>query len=115
MFSPLPLLLQSLLISLALTLVLELAFALAWGVRKEGLLLVVLMNVFTNPAVVTLHFLCTVRLEWPALPVTAALEAAAITAEGFCAKGMIRRPWRFAILVNLFSYGAGALLHLIVS
>ena len=37
-------LLTAILAALALTLALELVFALAWGVRKEGLLVVVLMK-----------------------------------------------------------------------
>ena len=106
-------LLTSLLISLLLTLVLELAFALAWGVRKRGLLLVILMNILTNPAVVLLHFFCTVFLGWTGFLPIAVLEAAAIVAEGLCCRGMIRRPWLFACCINLFSYGAGELLQLI--
>ena len=35
--------------ALALTLILETTFALAWGLRKEKLLMVVLMNILTNP------------------------------------------------------------------
>lgn len=103
--------LTSLAVSLALTLALELAFALAWGVRKHGLGLVVLMNLLTNPAVVTLHWVAVRRFGLPDIPVTLILELAAVLAEGFCCRGMIRRPWAFALLINLFSFGAGALLQ----
>ena len=102
-------LVRSLIGSLVLTLVLETLFALVWGVRKKGLLIVALMNVLTNPAVVTLHFLCVNWLGWTVLPVVV-LELAAMVVEGFCCKGVIKRPWLFAVLVNLFSFGIGGLL-----
>lgn len=107
-------LLRSLAISLALTLVLELLFALVWGVRKKGLLLVALMNILTNPAVVTLHFLCTSLLGWVGFLPVLILEAAAILVEGFCCRGMIQKPWLFALCINLFSYGVGELLQLLI-
>ena len=104
-------LLHAILAALAMTLVLELVFALAWGVRKEGLLVVVLMNAMTNPAANVLYFL-GVRLQgWPVAWVALVLEAAVVTAEGLCCRGVIRRPWLFALLVNLFSYGVGALIQ----
>ena len=95
--------------SLVLTLVLETLFALVWGVRKKGLLIVALMNVLTNPAVVTLHFLCVNWLGWTVLPVVV-LELAAMVVEGFCCRGVVKRPWLFAVLVNLFSFTIGGLL-----
>ena len=107
-------LLLSLGISLGLTLVLELLFALVWGVRKKGLLLVILMNILTNPAVVTLHFLCNSLLGWVGFLPVLILEAAAILVEGFCCRGMIRKPWLFALFINLFSYGMGELLQYIL-
>lgn len=100
---------HALILSLVLTLVLEMLFALVWGVRKKGLLIVALMNVLTNPAVGTLHFLCVNALGWKVLPVVI-LELAAMVVEGFCCKGVIKRPWLFAVLVNLFSFGIGGLL-----
>lgn len=106
-------LLLSLAISLILTLLLELAFAWFWGVRGKGLGLVALMNILTNPAVVMLHFLCTAVLGWSELLPVLLLETAAIVAEGFCCRGMIRKPWAFAVCINLFSYFAGELLQLI--
>ena len=103
--------LTSLAVSLGLTLVLELAFALVWCVRGRGLVLVALMNLLTNPTVVTLHWVAVRLLGLPPVPVTAILELAAVAAEGFCCRGVIRRPWVFAFLINLFSFSAGALLQ----
>ena len=105
-------LLHSLLISLLLTLVLELLFALIWGIRKRGLILIILMNILTNPAVVLLHFFCTVFLGWMGFLPVLILELAAIVVEGFCCRGMIRKPWLFAFCINLFSYSIGELLQL---
>ena len=105
-------LLHSLLISLILTLLLELLFALIWGVRKRGLILIILMNILTNPAVVLLHFFCTVFLGWTGFLPVLILELAAIVVEGFCCCGMIRKPWLFAFCINLFSYSIGELLQL---
>ena len=96
---------------LALTLVLELVFALAWGVRKEGLLGVALMNLMTNPAANVLYYFGVQLLGWPPLWLTLALEAAVVAVEGICCRGIIRRPWLFALLVNLFSYSVGALIQ----
>ena len=106
-------LLLSLAISLALTLLLELSFALLWGVRGKGLVLVILMNILTNPAVVTLHYISTAVFGWNKVLAVLVLEAAAIIAEAFCCRGIIQKPWKFAICVNLFSYFAGEILQLI--
>lgn len=97
--------------ALLLTLTFELLFALVWGVRKDRLLLVVLMNIMTNPAVNLLHYLAVYLLGWPAFWVIPVLELAAVIAEGFCCKGVIRRPWLFAVLINAFSYSMGALIQ----
>lgn len=98
-------------LSLSLTLLLETAFALAWGVRGRGLGTVVLMNVMTNPAAVTLHFLLT-RLAglgyWAsAIP----LELGVLAAEWACARGVIRRPLLYALCANTLSYTTGLLLQ----
>ena len=106
-------LLSALAISLALTLLLELTFALLWGIRGKGLVLVILMNILTNPAVVTLHYICTAVFGWNEILPVLFLEMAAITAEGLCCRGMIQKPWKFAICINLFSYFAGEILQLI--
>lgn len=107
-------LLLSMACALGLTLVLELGFSLFWGLRKRELLLVILMNILTNPAVNLLYILTVYLMGWPALPVVVLLEAAAVVTEGFCSRGMIRRPWLFAILINAFSYSTGELLKFLI-
>ena len=77
-------LLSSFLTALFLTLAFELLFAWVWGVRKHGLLLVILMNILTNPAVNLLHYFAVYLLGWPAFWVILTLEAAVVITEGFC-------------------------------
>lgn len=103
--------LTALAVSLALTLALEELFALAWGLRgRRELALVALANCLTNPPVVLLHATATALWRWPALPVTAALEAAAVLTEWRCYRAFsdqLRRPLLFALAANAFSYGMG--------
>ena len=106
-------LIPSMLLALFLTLILELLFALLWGIRNDGLLMVFLMNLLTNPAVNLLHEMAGILLGWQGFWLVLVLEAAAILAEGLCCRGLVRHPWLFAILVNLFSYGIGELLQVL--
>lgn len=106
-------LLLSLAVSLILTLALELAFALVWGLRGRDLGLVALMNVMTNPAAVTLHFVMQRLPGWASPWWTVPLELLAVLAEGLCCRGRVRHPWRFALLINLFSYSMGLLIQFI--
>ena len=107
-------LLHSLMISLLLTLVLELLIALVWGVRKKGLVLVILMNILTNPAEVLLLIQCVAFLGWTGFLPVLILELAAILVEAICCRGVIRKPWLFAICANVFSYTLGELLQLLI-
>ena len=102
------------LISLGLTLLLELLVARLCHLRGRDYLLVVLVNLLTNPAVVYLNMVCAAHLAngrdlWQ-IP----LEIAAILIEGWCYARYarsIRRPWMFALVANVFSYGFGLLLN----
>lgn len=92
------------LLPLALTIVFEGAIALAWGLRRRDLLLLVLVNVLTNPAAVLLHAL------FPGRPVTAALELGVVALEGICYKRLghaVCRPWLFSLSANAFSFCLG--------
>ena len=104
-------------VSLLLTLVFEEGFALVWGLRgKRELGLVALVNILTNPAVVLLYYTATGPLRWSAIPVTVVLEAAAILVEWLCYRAFsdqVKRPFLFALLINLFSYGAGCVINLL--
>ena len=97
--------------SLALTLLFEEGFALLWGLRgKRELTVVALVNVLTNPAVVLLYHTAVGLLHWRAIPVTIALECAAVAVEWLCylaCSEQLKRPSLFALLANALSYGAG--------
>lgn len=99
--------------ALALTLLLELLFSLFWGLRKKELLLVILMNILTNPAVNLLYW-WAVLCGWNTPQLVLALEVAVVITEGFCCRGIVRRPWLFAFFVNLFSFGMGELLKILI-
>ena len=104
-------------VSLLLTLVFEEGFALLWGLRgKRELGLVALMNCLTNPPVVLLYYTAVGLWHWNAVLVTAVLEGAAVVVEWRCCRafsGQVRRPFLFALLINLFSYGAGCVINLL--
>ena len=107
--------LATLAISLILTLLFEEGFALAWGLRgKRELGLVALVNCLTNPPVVLLYYTAAGLWRWNAVPVTVVLEAAAVIVEWRCYRmysEQVKRPFLFALLINLFSYGVGCVIN----
>lgn len=109
--------LKILAISLLLTLAFEEGFALLWGLRgRRELGLVALVNCLTNPPVVLLYYTAAGLWRWNAIPVTIVLEAAAVIVEWRCYEAYserVKRPFVFALLINLFSYGAGCVVNLL--
>lgn len=105
-------LLPALAVSLVLTLALESLFALIWGVKgRRDWLLLLLVNVVTNPIVVTLHF--CLRSAWV---VTVVLELSAVLAEWLAYRrwGRTTRPaFLFSLCANCFSYFSGLLINLL--
>ncbi len=108
----------TLLISLGLTIVLELAFALIFKVRRTyDLILVIVVNIITNPAVVLLNYLLLRHTDIPQLLIVLILEAAAVLVEGIYYKRYaekVRRPFLFSLGANTFSYFIGLILTKIV-
>lgn len=102
--------LKALLLSLTLTLVLEGLYGLVWGLKsRRDWLLLLLVNVVTNPVVVTLYHL--VSRHWLFV---AALEVAAVLAEWLAYRkwGRGTRPaFLFALCANCFSFFSGLLLN----
>ena len=96
--------------SLALTLVLEGLYGLIWRLKdRRDWLLLLLVNVVTNPIVVSLY-----RLVGQSWPFVAALEAAAVLAEWLAYRkwGRETRPaFLFALCANVFSYFSGLLIN----
>ena len=109
--------LKILAVSLALTLAFEEGFALAWGLRgRRELGLVALMNCLTNPPVVLLYHTATGLWHWNAVLAALVLETAAVVVEWQCCRAFseqVKRPFLFALLINLFSYGAGCAVNLL--
>lgn len=98
--------------ALLLTIAAELFFSLCCGLRKKQLLMVLLMNILTNPAANALFIFLTVYLGWPRIFPTALLEPAVIVTEALCCRHVVKRPWLFSVFVNLFSFAAGYLLQI---
>lgn len=98
-------------ISLFLTLILEIAFALVFKVRSKSLLIVLLANVLTNPAVVVLHLLLCRHYTFSEIPVILVLECSAILTEAVVYKHCtdIKKPFLFSLSSNTFSYLCGLL------
>jgi len=109
-------LIPALAISLLATIILEFSFFLLTGKRdKKDLLLVLLVNVLTNPAVVLLYWLSALYTVLPDAPVKLILEVSAILLEGYYYSRYgreFRRPYLFSAAANGFSFGVGALIQL---
>ena len=109
----LTMLLPALGISLGLTLILESIFGLIWGVKgMRDWLLLLLVNVVTNPIVVTLHY--CVSSFWA---FTLLLEVSAVVAEWLAYRrwGKTTSPaFLFSLCANCFSYFSGLLINYLV-
>ena len=106
-------LLPSLAVSLVLTLLLEGLFARIWGVKGvRDWEIIVLVNVVTNPIVVTLHHCVSSGVAFTAL-----LEVSAVIAEWLAYRkwGKTTKPaFLFSLCANCFSYFSGVLINILV-
>lgn len=107
-------LLFAMITALLLTLLFELSYAWVWGLRKKQLVMVILMNLMTNPAANALYSYAVTVLSFPSAAIALPLEAAAMIAEGLCCRNYIKKPWLFVITCNVFSYAAGMLLQIFI-
>ena len=107
----------SLVVSLPLTVILETVFLLAAGKRgRRDLLLLVLANVVTNPAVVLIYSVAAAYTGLHRAVIITPLEITAVFIEGYYYKKYgadFRRPYLFSVAANAFSYGAGFLIQFI--
>ena len=108
----------SLAISLILTITLEIVFFLLARKRdKKDLLLVILVNVLTNPVVVLLYWLTTIYTKWNIWVALIPLELFAILTEGRYYKkygNAFKHPFFFSLCANMFSYWIGVVLQLFI-
>lgn len=111
--------LQAIGISLCLTIVLEILFAVIVGIRgKRDLLLLILVNILTNPPTVFTYYLLAYYTSWNRWVIQIPLEIIVILVEAYYYKSYgkeFRRPFLFSLLANLFSYGIGVILSIAVS
>ena len=109
-----PALLTALAVSLALTLVLETVFFLVIGKRnKMDLLLLLLVNIITNPVVVLIYRILVIFVELRSFLIIIPLEILAVLTEGFYYKKYgrsFKRPYVFSLCANAFSYLTGLVL-----
>ncbi len=107
----------SLSVSLLLTVALELMFALLFKIRGRTLIIVILVNILTNPAVVVLYLLLCRHYTFPPLAVVPILEVSAFLAEALIYKTRcrsIQHPFIFALGANLFSYLCGVVIGTLI-
>ena len=106
-------LISTLAISLVLTLFFEVSFALRWGLRqKHDLIVVILVNLLTNPVVVLLYYTFPQAKDFVLL-----LEASAFLVEAVCYRFCsltIKKPFLFSLCANLISYCAGCVINLLL-
>ena len=108
-------------VSLALTAALEAGFFLVTGKGKRGkkdLLLTVMANIITNPAVVLLYWLAVLNTDWDRTVIKIPLELSAVVIEGYYYKKYgagFKRPYLFSAAANAFSFGIGAVIQQFVN
>ncbi|MCL1823607.1 MAG: hypothetical protein FWG44_05335 [Oscillospiraceae bacterium] len=109
----------SLIISLTLTLFLETGFYLIVYIKKynlKDLLLVVLVNIITNPVVVLTYWLMTRYTGFNPVIVIIPLEISAVLTEGYYYKRygqFFKKPFLFSLAANGFSYATGLFIQFI--
>lgn len=108
-------LLRSLLLSLTLTAALELGAALLLGIRaRKDLLLILLVNVLTNPPLVLTLDLVYLTRGMPPWYLIAALELSAVGVEALLFRRRLRYsripPLLLSFFLNALSYFGGLLL-----
>jgi len=110
--------LTSLILSLLLTVALETGFFLLTGKRdKKDLLLVVLVNILTNPVVVLSFYMAVIYTGWNQTVIKIPLELFAIITEGYYYKKYgrgFKRPYLFSAAANMFSFWIGVIIQIFI-
>ena len=105
----------SMVFSLTLTLAFETGFFLLAGKRdRKDLVLLLLVNVLTNPVVVLLFWLTVLYTDLNTYMVIIPLELLAILTEGYYYKKYgvsFHRPYLFSFAANIISFGMGELIQ----
>ena len=102
-------------ISLVLTMALEAGFFFLAGKKnKKDLLLLVMVNILTNPAVVVLYWLMVSHTDWHRDIIKVPLEIFAVLTEGYYYKKYgkdFKHPYLFSGAANAFSFLVGAIIQ----
>lgn len=107
-------LLLSMAISLLLTLIIELATGIILGFRDRQLIIILAVNLLTNPAVNVIYQVLRYYTDIHSVIITAALEIMAVTAEWLIyRRNGFERPFRLSLLLNAISFFWGCLLNII--
>lgn len=105
---------QRLVESLLVTILLEELLAWLFGMhQKKNLLLVLLVNVLTNPLVVICYYLGISFIQCNSWYIKLVLEGMAVICEALYYQRygeQIKHPWFLSILLNGFSFGSGIIL-----
>lgn len=102
---------------LLITIVIEVIIGIICGVRKKkDILNIVLVNIFTNPLVVSIPVFITVYVSFKArVPVLIILELFAFVSEGFIYKRVLDfkkiNPYLLSLILNCGSYFIGELIN----
>ena len=98
--------------ALLLTEALEVPVCLLFGLRRKDLLIVLLANLLTNPAVNVLYLLSVLYTPLPRVLVIAVLEVSAIVTEWLIYRSLTeaKHPFWMSLVANAVSYGVGLLL-----
>ena len=107
-------------VSLGLTLLLEIGIAFLLGLRrKKEVLLVILVNILTNPPTVLLYWLYRRYCEGASMPVQIVLELVVVIVEAWIYHSFakeenwrIKRPILLAVVSNVVSWGTGLVVQL---
>ncbi|NCB94410.1 MAG: hypothetical protein EOM40_17905 [Clostridia bacterium] len=108
-------------VSLAVTLIIEIIAAYLMGVRKrKGIVVVILVNILTNPAAVLLAWLGSQHIQKygdtfvqiPIELVVIFIEAAVYRSYAKAEEVMAKHPIFLSVTANLCSWGTGVLIQL---
>lgn len=107
------------LICLSSTIVIELIMSLLLGIRnKKDILNVILVNIMTNPLVVSIHMYITYNRLFNTTISIIILEILVVLTEGFAYKKVLTfnkiNPYILSLILNISSYFIGKLLNNII-
>ena len=100
-------------LALGLTLIVELPLAALLRFKREDLLIVLLVNLVTNPCAMLLYYGLRMLLSWNPLRIQLPIECAAVLSEALVYRiGTARQhPVLLSLLLNGASYLAGLLVN----